>query len=96
MNGPGNFREAALILVSDPCSYSCPHAGCAHEMAMIARAQVHATLALTAATLGRGSLTLADRHEWQMAIDPQYAAEQAAEHTWHGNCAIGAPCRGSL
>lgn len=61
MNGPAHWLEADLILVgdSDPCSYGCPHTGCEHEMAMIARAQVHATLALAAATaLGGVILTL--------------------------------------
>jgi hypothetical protein len=41
-----HWREADLILTGDPCEYSCPHSGCVHEMRMIARAQVHATLAL--------------------------------------------------
>jgi len=41
-------REAELILVTD-CPHMCPHSGCPHEMAMLARAQVHATLALEAA-----------------------------------------------
>jgi hypothetical protein len=50
-SGPQHWREADLILTGDdPCSYGCPHNGCPHEMAMIARAQVHATLALAAAT----------------------------------------------
>jgi hypothetical protein len=83
MTGPENDREADLILTgnADPCSYGCPHNGCQHEMAMIARAQVHAALALTAATLIRSGLTPADRHEWMKAIDPEYAAEQDAEVT---------------
>lgn len=71
MNGPANWREADLILTGDPCSYGCPHSGCAHEMAMIGRAIAHAIQANTAATLGRGSLTPAGRHEWMTAIDPQ-------------------------
>jgi hypothetical protein len=50
MTGPEHWREADLILTSDPCEYGCPHGGCQHEMRMIARAQVHATLALAAAT----------------------------------------------
>ena len=52
MTGPEHWREADLILTgdADPCSYGCPHSGCPHEMAMIARAQVHAALALAAAT----------------------------------------------
>lgn len=83
MNGPQHWREADLILTgdADPCSYGCPHNGCPHEMAMLTRAQVHATLALTAATMVRSGLTPADRHEWLKAIDPEYAAEQAAEVT---------------
>ena len=32
------------------CDYGCPHSGCQHEMRQLARAQVHATLALAAAT----------------------------------------------
>jgi hypothetical protein len=50
MTGPEHYREADLILTSDPCSYGCPHSGCEHEAAMIARAQVHATLSLAAIT----------------------------------------------
>ncbi len=44
------------------------------------QAQVHATLALTAATLVRSGLTPADRHEWMKAIDPEHfePAEQDA------------------
>jgi hypothetical protein len=45
------------------------------------QAQVHATLALAAATLVRSGLTPADRHEWLKATDPDYAAEQDAEVT---------------
>jgi len=40
-----HWTEADLILTGDPCEYGCPHSGCSHEMRMIARAQVHATLA---------------------------------------------------
>ena len=81
MTGPEHWAEADLILAgdNDPCSYGCPHAGCAHEMAMIARAQAHATLALAAATalggitlsLPPGSSLVAD---WNAAIgvkDPE-------------------------
>jgi hypothetical protein len=49
VNGPQHWEEADLILSGDPCEYGCPHGGCAHEMRMIARAQVHAVLALGAA-----------------------------------------------
>jgi hypothetical protein len=80
MTGPENYSEAVKILNDGGCDYGCPHAGCAHEMAYLARAQVHATLALTAATMTRVTpLTPADRHEWMKAIDPEYAAECAAE-----------------
>lgn len=79
MNGPQHWREADQILTKDDrCSYGCPHTGCPHEMAMIGRAIAHAIQALTVATVGRGGFTLADRHEWQTVIDPEYAAEQDA------------------
>ena len=72
MNGPMNYREADALL-ENSCDYGCPHAGCQHEMAYLARAQVHATLALTAAALVRSGLTPADRNEWLKAIDPEHA-----------------------
>jgi len=80
MTGPTNFREAEALL-DNGCDYGCPHSGCQHEMAYLARAQVHATLALTAATIitDAGCMSPADAHEWMKAIDPDYAAEQAAE-----------------
>jgi hypothetical protein len=75
VTGPEHWREADQILLgdSDPCSYGCPHSGCPHEMAMIARAQVHATLALAAATAFGGiTLTLPQDSdlaaEWNRAI----------------------------
>jgi hypothetical protein len=86
-NGPQHWREADLILTGDdPCPYGCPHTGCPHEMAMLVRAQVHATLALTAAVIaGTVTLSPADQHEWMKATDPEYAAEQDAEVTrWAG------------
>jgi hypothetical protein len=49
MTGPEHFSEAQQLLAQG-CDYGCPHAGCAHEMAYLARAQVHAALALVAAT----------------------------------------------
>jgi hypothetical protein len=64
MTGPEHWAEADLILSGDPCEYGCPHAGCPHEMRMIARAQVHATLALAAAT----ALQAGDWEEWVKAI----------------------------
>ena len=75
MNGPGHWAEADLILCAEPCEYGCPHSGCPHEMRLIAIAQVHATLALGAAVIAGTALSPADRHEWQKAIDPEYAAE---------------------
>lgn len=85
MNGPQHWTEADLILTgdADPCSYGCPHSGCEHEMAMLARAQVHAWLAAGAAVIAGTAHKIqpADRHEWLKAIDPEYAAEQAAEVT---------------
>ena len=48
MDGVQHWKESDLILTNDPCSYGCPHSGCPHEMAMIARAQVHAQQAATA------------------------------------------------
>lgn len=50
MTGPEHWKEADQIVTSDRCDYGCPHTGCYHEMAYLARAQVHATLALAAAT----------------------------------------------
>jgi hypothetical protein len=73
MTGPEHWSEAAQILTDDPCEYGCPHAGCQHELRMIARAQVHATLALAAATAFGGiTLTLPQDSnlaaEWNRAI----------------------------
>ena len=48
-----NYREGQLLL-EDSCDHGCPHTGCAHEMARLARAQVHATLAL-AAVIAKGT-----------------------------------------
>ena len=50
MTGPEHWSEADLILTRERCAYGWPHSGCEHEMSLIARAQVHATLALAAAT----------------------------------------------
>ena len=81
MNGPQHWREADLILTGEggDCEYGCPHSGCQHEMRMIARAQAHGVLALTAAIAAAAAMAPADRHEWQKAIDPEYAGECAAE-----------------
>lgn len=76
MTGPENYREATALL-ENSCDYGCPHAGCAHEMAYLARAQVHATLALAAAVVTAADMKPAHRHEWQKAVDPDYDTEQA-------------------
>ena len=76
MNGPQHWREADLILTSDPCEYGCPHSGCAHELRMIARAQVHAIMALGAAVVAGAIMRPEDRDEWDAAINPECAAEQ--------------------
>jgi len=85
MNGPQNYREADLILTGprDPCEYGCPHTGCPHEMAAITRAIAHGLLSLTAAVIATAGhrINPANRREWLMATDPDYAAEQAAEVT---------------
>jgi len=44
--GRWHRREAELLLLSEGCEYGCPHSGCEHELAHLARAQVHATLTL--------------------------------------------------
>ena len=67
MTGPQHWEEADLILGSDPCEYGCPHSGCAHEMRQIARAQVHATLALAAAVVAGGRMHPDDRAGWELA-----------------------------
>jgi hypothetical protein len=68
VTGPEHWREADLIVTQDPCSYGCPHAGCEHEMASLARAQVHATLALAAAVAdGPAVMRPKDRDEWDRA-----------------------------
>ena len=96
MTGPEHWAEANLILTgdSDPCSYGCPHNGCQHEMAMIARAQVHATLALAAATaLGRFSdMPANDSDVWRK---PGRATEDVARRrrmgSWQAGDAVSWP-----
>lgn len=68
MIGAENYREAVAILTGDSCDYGCPHTGCAHEVAYLARAQVHATLALAAAVIAGANLKPAERSEWQAVI----------------------------
>ena len=76
MTGPEHWEEAALILSGDPCEYGCPHSGCPHEMRMIARAQVHATLALAAAVVdGPAVMRPEDRDAWDRATGRLEAGE---------------------
>jgi hypothetical protein len=63
VTGPEHWREAELIITGDPCSYGCPHAGCEHEMAYLARAQVHALLALAEAHVAGAVMRPEDRDE---------------------------------
>jgi hypothetical protein len=69
MTGPENYREAVAIVTGESCDYGCPHTGCAHEAAYLARAQVHATLALAAAVIaGALGVEPAERAEWQAVV----------------------------
>jgi hypothetical protein len=79
VNGPQHFANAESDL--EHAAHASDKGRTDDVTYWLGCAQVHATLALTAATIGRGSLsmTLAGRHEWQKAIDPEYAAEQTAE-----------------
>ena len=53
MTGPEHYREAEQMLTDGP-GCQCEHSCCVHHQTLIAEAQVHATLALAAATaLGR-------------------------------------------
>ena len=64
MTGPEHWSEADQILSGESCEYGCPHSGCLHEMRLIARAQVHAILALAAATALPGE----QAGDWQREI----------------------------
>jgi hypothetical protein len=79
MTGPEHWSEADLILTGERCEYGCPHSGCEHEMSLIARAQVHAILALAAATVAGSRMNPLDRDEWERATDPESYQEWAAE-----------------
>jgi hypothetical protein len=61
MTGAEHCR-AAEGLLGQGCEYGCP--GCERKARAIARAQVHATLALAAAT-GVNSASKDERQEWQ-------------------------------
>ena len=72
MTGPEHYREAEWDI--DRAIEAAADSG--HEAGhYLARAQVHATLAVAAATMtGIFALTPADGHEWRKALDPEYAA----------------------
>ena len=67
MTGPQHWEEADLIVTGERCDYGCPHAGCEHEVAYLARAQVHATLALAHAHVAGAVMRPKDRDEWDLA-----------------------------
>jgi hypothetical protein len=67
MTGPQHWEEASLIVTGETCDYGCPHTGCAHEMARLTRAQVHATLALAEAVVAGTTMRPEDRDEWDRA-----------------------------
>jgi len=81
VTGPEHFREAQMELAPDGgCEYGCPHAACAHEMARIARAQVHATLALAAATALSGfDMPTYDYEAWYAAGATPRPAESSPD-----------------
>ena len=62
MNGPAHYEQAEL-LITETCEFGCPHSGCVHVMKYVAEAQVHATLALAAAT-ALAAFSLRDADEW--------------------------------
>ena len=66
MTGPGHYEEAEHLL-GEPCEFGCPDPACPHEMRLIARAQVHATLALAAAQamVRPGEMPVWDAVAWQ-------------------------------
>ena len=75
MTGPEHFEQAELALNEAGCEYGCPHSGCPHEMRLIARAQAHATLALTAAKVTEmgiktGAVPLSAVDAWHEVITP--------------------------
>lgn len=80
MTGPQHWEEANLIVTGEPCSYGCPHTGCEHEMAYLARAQVHATLALAAAVAcgHLGEMPARDADAWQQIAGTRNAEEPEA------------------
>jgi hypothetical protein len=80
MTGPEHWHEADLILIGDDdaCSYGCPHTGCVHEMAQLARAIGHGLLALAAAVVdGPAVMRPEDRDEWDRATGRLDADDEA-------------------
>ncbi len=72
MTGPEHYREAELLLSDQgSCEYACPHSGCVHEMRLIAIAQVHATLALAAASAIQTLNAPGQFRAWREAIEAQ-------------------------
>jgi hypothetical protein len=68
MTGPENYAEAGRLLTGG-LDCTCPRSDCEHAAVILARAQVHATLALAAATAlndscgGMGNLDYEAWHE---------------------------------
>jgi hypothetical protein len=79
MTGPEHWEEADHLLTGESCDYGCPHTGCDHEMAYMARAQVHATLALAAATVAGARLNPKDRAEWDKAFGADHGRPAAID-----------------
>jgi hypothetical protein len=86
MTGPEHWREAEQLTGQASAVMDADYGWMAslsteerlqRRAAYLADAQVHATLGLTAAVIAGITMQPADRHEWQKAIDPDYAAEQA-------------------
>ena len=67
MTGPEHFAEAERIVLGERCDFGCPHGGCAHEMAYLARAQIHILAALTEAVVASAVMRPEDRDEWDRA-----------------------------
>jgi hypothetical protein len=91
VNGPQHWKEADQLLTGPMCDYGCPHTGCEHEMAYLARAQVHATLALGAAAgdmrrLDRIRVVLA-KFDWEH--DDRQLALEAIERIAEGDTDAG-------
>ena len=75
MTGPEHYCEAEQQLLGERCDYGCPHTGCPHEVAYLARAQAHATLALAEAYVASAVMRPEDRDEWDRATGRLEAGE---------------------